>query len=540
MKKIISLIKACMTNDMNIFKIYSKKKKKSMALFLPLFIGLYLMFAIYTFTDGMFEKIAPLHLQHILLSLFLFGISFMTIIEGIYKSGPMLFNCKDDQLLLSLPIKRNIVLFVRMFKFYVFELLFNSMFLLPIMLVYIKSADIISWTYYLTSIVVLIFSPIIPIVISCLIGSITSSISSKFKYKNVVQIVLSMALILGILYASYNMDNIFNYLVKHATSLNDLITKIYYPAGLYASLVIDFNIIDLLLFIGINIGLLIITILIISKFYFKINSRLKKVTTTKKVKTSDLVIKQKSPSYSLIKKEVNTFFKTPVFIINAGLGLVIFIIAVLFFTVKYESIITIISSVKEFNLSKQMVINNRSLIILLLIIVTSFMTSITNSVVSLEGKNINILKSLPLKTKTILMSKVYSGLVLTTPLIILGDIILFIRFKISFVSAILLLGLSIIMPLVSHFIGIIVNLRHPKLDFENSTEVVKQSASSFISVMIGMILIFISLTIMFKLVGVISSTLILVLLSIVYLLVDIVLYIYLVNYGVKYFNKLNI
>ena len=540
MKKTISLIKACMTNDMNIFKIYSKKKKKSMTLFLPLFIGLYLMFAIYTLTDGMFEKIAPLHLQHILLSLFLFGISFMTIIEGIYKSGPMLFNCKDDQLLLSLPIKRNIVLFVRMFKFYVFELLFNSMFLLPIMLVYIKSADIISWTYYLTSIVVLIFSPIIPIVISCLIGSITSSISSKFKYKNVVQIVLSMALILGVLYASYNMDNIFNYLVKHATSLNDLITKIYYPAGLYASLVIDFNIIDLLLFIGINIGLLIITILIISKFYFKINSRLKKVTTTKKVKTSDLVIKQKSPSYSLIKKEVNTFFKTPVFIINAGLGLVIFIIAVLVFTVKYESIITIISSVKEFNLSKQMVINNKSLIILLLIIVTSYMTSITNSVVSLEGKNINILKSLPLKTKTILMSKVYSGLVLTTPLIILGDIILFIRFKISFVSAILLLGLSIIMPLVSHFIGIIVNLRHPKLDFENSTEVVKQSASSFISVMIGMILIFISLTIMFKLVGVISSTLILLIFTITYLLIDIVLYIYLVNYGVKYFNKLNI
>ena len=33
----------------------------------------------------------------------------MTIIEGVYKAGPLLFNCRDDQLLLSLPIKRRTV-----------------------------------------------------------------------------------------------------------------------------------------------------------------------------------------------------------------------------------------------------------------------------------------------------------------------------------------------------------------------------------------------------------------------------------------------
>ena len=47
-----------------------------------------------------------------------------------------------------------------------FELLFNSLFLLPIMIAYIRWAEYLDWTYYLTSIVMLLMLPIIPIVLS--------------------------------------------------------------------------------------------------------------------------------------------------------------------------------------------------------------------------------------------------------------------------------------------------------------------------------------------------------------------------------------
>jgi len=540
MKKIYSLIKACMSSDMHIFKIYSKKKNKIATLLFPLFIGLYLMFAIYEMADGLFEKISPMHIQYIILSLSIFGISIMTIIEGIYKTGPMLFNCKDDQLLLSLPIKKQTVLFVRILKFYIFEFLFNSLFLLPIIVVYIKWADVISWTYFLTSIVMLLLSPIIPIIISCLIGSITSSISSRFKFKNFVQIIISMIFILGMLLISYNMDSIFNYLVKHANSLNDFITKLYYPAGVYAKLVTDFSFLQLLVFILVNVGLLSITIWIISKFYFKINSRLKNVSITKKLTEKKIVIKQRNITCSLIRKELNTFFKTPVFIINAGFSLLLFIIMAVAIAIKSDSIISLISSSKDLNISKDLIINNLSLIIFFLITFGAFMTSITNSVISLEGKNFNILKSLPLKTKTILMPKIYSSLVLTTPVLLIGTIIMIIKLKISIVEAMLLICLTIIMPLVSHFIGIIVNLKHPKLDYENSAEVVKQSASSFISVMVGMILLIITIYFLIRLINVISSTFILLLFMVIYLVIDIILYVYLISKGSKSFNKLSV
>ncbi len=540
MKKLYSLIRACMTSDMNLFKLKTKKGGKSSNKLLVIFIALYLMFLMWSNANIIFEKMAPMHLQFIVLSLAVFAISIMTIVEGVYKTGSLIFNCKDDQLLLSLPIKRRTVLFVRIFKFYVFELMFNSVFLLPIIIAYIRWAESIDWTFFLTNIVMLLMLPIIPIVISCAIGAIISGLSSRFKHKNIAQIVISMLFFLGLFYLSFNMNSFYEYIIKNATSVNDLITKIYYPAGIYATLITNFNIVDLLIFILVNIGLFTIGVLVLSKFYFKINSRLKKVTTTKKTSVNSLTIKRSSITKSLIKKELNTFFQTPVFIVNSGFGLVLFILGVVMISIKFDSLLVGLTDPNGMNMSKDLIMNNLSLVILILITVTAFMTSITNSVISLEGRSINILKSLPVKVKTILMSKVYSSLIITTPVFIIGTIVLIIRFKISIIESILLLILSVLIPLVSHFIGIIINLKYPKLDAENSTEVVKQSMSSFVSVMIGMILLIMSVIIIFNVAGTISSTLLLTLVTATYILINALLYLHLTHKGVKEFNSLSV
>ena len=534
MKKIYSLLKACMTSDMNIFKIKQKKDNKKNLL--PIALSFLFMFAIWSNANMIFEELAPMHLQILVISMIVFATSIMVIVEGVYKAGPLLFNCKDDQLLLSLPIKRSTVLFVRMFKFYVFELVFNSLFIIPLIIAYLRWAENIEWTFFLTSFVMLIFLPIIPITLSCILGAISSSLSSRFKFKNLAQILISMAVIFGVFFLSYNMDHMAEYLAKHATSINDFIMKIYYPAGVYAKLITEFNVIDLLIFILVNIVIFVITLLVLSKFYFKINSRLKNVSTSKKVKIDNLVIKSRSKTISLIRKELNTFFKTPVFIVNAGFSLVLFVIAVIGICIKYDSAINLF---KDF-LPEDVLKNYISIIIFIMISFASYMTSITNSVISLEGKNINILKSLPLKVKTIIMSKVYGALLITTPPIIIGDIILFIRFKLNIFEMIILLLLSILMPLVSHFIGIIMNLKYPKLDFENSAEVVKQSTSSFLSVMVGMLLLITSVIIVTKLIEFISSLLILLIFLGIYIIIDIILYTYLTKVSVKEFNKLTI
>ena len=497
MKKYFSLIKASMSEGMNLFKISSKKKNATSKVVIPIFLALTLMGVMFSYATSIMEKLHEVHMEFVLLTLFILLTSVLTFIEGIYKSGSLLFNCKDDNLLLSLPIKKSVVLFIRVFKFYVFELLYNSIFLLPAIIVYAMyvKPDI---SYYVVSVIGTFLFPIIPILLSCILGAIITFASSKFKGKNIIQTVFTIALILGIMYLSSNMENLFVNIANNASNLNETITNIYYPAGVFIELATSFNIIKLVEFIVVHIILFALAIALTGKIYFKINSGSKSIRKSRSNKAYK--IKSKKPICALITKEFSRFINSPVFVINAGFGLVLFIIACVSLVVKFDEAIANFIAM-DANFTAEYLKSYIPIILLGLISCCSFMTSITSSMISLEGKSFNILKSLPVKPYTVVQSKVLAAILIMVPCLLIGDIIVFVKFQFDMISTVLCLIASVLFPLLAETIGILVNLKYPRMDAKNDTEVVKQSMSSAISVFIGMILVGITIYMLYSLVG---------------------------------------
>lgn len=503
MKKYFSLIKASMSEDMNIFKVSTKNKNSFTKILLPIILTIIIMSAMYSYSELIITQLQPVNMEFVVLTLFVIATSLLTLIEGIYKSGNLLFNCKDDNLLLSLPIRKSTVLFIRVLKFYLFELAYNSLFLLPAIICYTKYINP-NITYYIVSFIGLLLFPIIPILLSCIIGSIITFISSKFKGKNIAQTILTIVLLLGIMYISFNSEKILIDIANNATSINDFITKIYYPAGAYIELTTNFNTLKLLEFILINLGLFIFTILLIGKAYFNINSSTKSIKTSKRFK--QYLIKTSSPIKALIKKEFSRFINSPVFVTNAGFGLVLFIIGCILLIIKFDNIAYKIIEIDS-TITLDYIKNCTPVILFALISFSSFMTSITSSMISLEGKSFNILKSLPVKPYTIIKAKILSAILIMIPCILVGDIIVFLRFNFNILNIILILIASVLFPLLTETIGIMVNLKYPRMDAKNDTEVVKQSMSSTISVFIGMGLLGITVFLLFKaLIANISNT----------------------------------
>ena len=423
MKKLWSLIKATLSSDMSLFKYKSKSDKKSSKILFLVFITIMMLFAVYSYADMLMQPISEVHLEYVLLTIFILLTSILTFMEGIYKSSSLIFNCKDDNLLLSLPIKKSTVLFIRIFKFYLFELLYNSLFLAPAMFLYVGI------DYYIVSIIALLLLPIIPIIISCLIGGLISKLSSRFKFKNIAQIIFITIFLLIMLYVSFNIRSILNNIASNANSINDIITKIYYPAGAYVRLVTNFNILELLLFIIIHIILFVITIIVLSSIYFKINSKTKEVVVGNN--SGKYKITTHSRTVSLIKKEFNRFINTPVFVTNAAFGLVLYVAACVLIFIKFNDLEGYLVQ-NNIPIGIDQIKSYIPLVAFGLICFSSLTSSITSSMISLEGKSFVILKSLPIKPSKIIFSKVLTAIIIMEPFILIGDILLFIKFSFNF------------------------------------------------------------------------------------------------------------
>ena len=85
MKKLISLLKATMSQDMSIFRIKAKNKSKIHTIILPIILTLVVMFAEGSYTQMFAEVLAPNNLTYIVLTMFIIFTSLLTVIEGIYK-----------------------------------------------------------------------------------------------------------------------------------------------------------------------------------------------------------------------------------------------------------------------------------------------------------------------------------------------------------------------------------------------------------------------------------------------------------------------
>ena len=166
---------------------------------------------------------------------------------------------------------------------------------------------------------------------------------------------------------------------------------------------------------------------------------------------------------------------------------------------------------------------------------TSCMTCITSSMISLEGKSFNITKSLPVAPGKILLAKILTSNIITIPAILICDVIFFVVFKVAIIDIVLILLASIIMPTFTAILGILINLKYPKMDAISDTEVVKQSMSSMISVFIGMFVAMLSIAAV-----IIGGNLFIILELLIFSIIVLILWNVLKRYGVRRFKEINV
>ena len=166
----------------------------------------------------------------------------------------------------------------------------------------------------------------------------------------------------------------------------------------------------------------------------------------------------------------------------------------------------------------------------------------TSVSLSIEGQKLHLLKSLPLSTNTIFISKLLFSWILTVPFILVGDIIFLSLVPCSAGLVIL----TILTPLVSMFafsgLGLLANLKWPKLNWTNETQAIKQGMSLFVTMMSCMainLIPFLLITLLYdKIIAVMSAELFLTIILAINILLVVIFYSVLFKKGSKMFYKI--
>ena len=171
------------TNLLNSFKIRSTTTRKKILMGVAI---LYIIGAL-LFSLGMYEKqIFTSFEKQNLVTYFLIIIfaiaSIFSFLFTIYSAKAGLFENKDNNLLCSLPIKKSTILFSRLLYLVLYNLVIGLIFIVPGLVIYIKSVDV-NIMFYVSVLVLLLLFSIIPTVLACIFGYLVAILTSKTKRK---------------------------------------------------------------------------------------------------------------------------------------------------------------------------------------------------------------------------------------------------------------------------------------------------------------------------------------------------------------------
>ena len=475
MSKIWILIRAQLINFFPINEIRDPRNKKQSSLVIASFgiITLAIFFCIYNIMTA--KTLVQVGQQELIPAYMVAISSFSILFLTIFYSNGILFGSRDIEMLLSLPLKSSDIISSKFIFMYLLNFLIGFIFMLPGGIVWVLngSLNVLHIILYFTS---MIFVPLIPMCIAACMGMIVVVVSSYFKRKNVIALIFSFVMvgIIGYIAVSAmksgNEDSI-------EIMLSKQITELYPISGLFVQHTNFPMYIGMGLFIAFSTAVFYIFVKIVAMKYGLLNTLAK---TTSRYSDNKKSYNRKSIFLALYEKEMGRFLSSYMAVLNAGLGVIllcVFSIFLLFNSVEQIGESSGIENINEYlsNFAPLFIASMLSL------------SCPAASAISLEGKNIWILQSSPVKVKMILNSKIAVNLTLHLIGYMISIFAFTLKLDMNFIQVINLIIVPICYSIFITVIGISLNKKYPNYEWESEMMVVKQSMPVIVSGLVGII-----------------------------------------------------
>lgn len=516
------------TNSSNKKKNGKKSSFNSPAVYLALlaFVGVVFAFMFY----NMFSMMAPMLATSgfsWLYFLYVMGASFvLSTIGCIFLSLSQLYEAKDNDLLLSLPIPPRSILFCRMLPLYAQNLLFCALVQIPAFAAYATNAAVTA-SLVVSQIVILLLVPLLSLSVSCILGWLIALATSRTRHKNVVTIVFSLIFFCLYFYLYYQAEDLVKTLAANSIGIGANIKGGAYPlylTGLGAS----GDLLPLLGVAAVIIAFFAIVYAVLSHSYIKLATSKK---GAKKAVYKEKTLKVSSASRALLRKERMMFTGNATYMLNSGLSALIMVGGTIY-------------AVFQLNMLKALPSDLVDIISVYIPLIISFVIAvgpISAASISMEAKNLWLMQSLPVSPLQVLTQKLKLHFIVNGVVSLVPSVVLSIMLGMSPVSIIFTILIPIIFAVFTGLLGLMFDLKKPKLNWNTAAEAVKQSASVMLSLLLSFLAVCVPLVVYSVLLGyetVIPTEIFLACTAVYFLLISLPIWFWIKNKGTKIFANL--
>ena len=403
---------------------------------------------------------------------------------NVFKAGGILFRSNGYQVMASLPVATSAIVAGRFARLYLENLAETCLIMIPGNLVY-AFLQKPGWSFYVNGLISFLILPMIPLSLATFIGVLVTGFASRMKHRAIWETILTLGFVLAIFggiswLAGDNSEFTLESIKRTSEKTMETLGRFYPPAVLLGQGMTKGSFLPVLLVAFISVTVLAIVIGISAHFFHGICRKMQEAASKKTSAISEIGIDnvgQRKMFGSLIIRDARRYLASSVYMINTLMGPILGTIgsvALLFVDIQ-----------KEMG-NIPMHINIQQAIVFPLSGIFCMMNT-TSTSVSMEGKEWWILKSLPIPPKIILDSKLCFNLLLMAPFYLISQVFVGIVLRGEAVEILWSMVIMLLFILCSCVGGLTANLKFPKMEWDNEVVVVKQSASSVVGGLSGML-----------------------------------------------------
>ena len=464
MNQIIHLSKVKLLNTLpiNDFCGNNKQKRNISVLFVVVIVYMAINIGAFSVTTTM-NLIHAGFVDYVYASLLsLTSVALITLL--LFTLNSLLFEGNDYEMLQSLPVSLRDIIASKLLIVYTFAFCFTCGMMLPGMVVHVLITH--AYLQFVFGIFSVVFVPVMPIGIAIIFGVGILYVASFAKHTTVLKILLSVLLFIGLMIGIYLLQSVDGL----STVMGLQMLRIYPPS---------------LIFLKSNILYACMSFVVSMLIFYMLTWKyevLHKLSTKHRVIYHDATFKYHSSFRALYQKEMKRFFGSYLAVINQGFGVIMLVTG--------SVLLVFVPPTMLFSMLKvsQIPVNMVDYIPLVIAGMLAF-TFPSASSLSLEGKNLWIIQTAPIKILDIIFSKISVTLSLHLIGYVCAIIAVFLRFSLSVEQMIAVLLIPLAYSIFTAILGFALDYRFANYSWDNEVVPIKQNLQVGLTMLVSLFMV---------------------------------------------------